>query len=592
MTTRTIRNGATITVPVETGETLKIVAVTGTYTATIVRGTGIGTALATAATGGSYGPYAYAIVVSIAASASSEIDFDVAVTPDVASDTVPSLSFDTSGNVTGLVGPGGNAVTDLLFRGRPTMALLGDSITLRNQQAPGVWNCEGYFVVANMLMGQKYNIVNVSGFSGYTIEQIAASGLSGIMSSGARSCFVLAGTNNVADSDATTIYNKLVTLLWTPLAKRGIAVVVATIPPNAGWTAAQSAKMALVNEMIRASGYVVCDLWRATVSSTTGAPKSGVFGDGIHPSANGAMYFAREIAAVLSDGVYPNAIASGGWLDPKILSANPLANGNNANGVNGFVLGVGGTGTGPDQWTVKTSNAGTTFTSSGNGSRNPADYVDGKTLDVALTFRSVDDDYFSVGLFNGADIYLDRAWAATTAKVAGTLVRPTAGRSGLQYKCITSGTTGGSQPTWPTDVGSTVTDGSCVWMAIKDMAAGDLYQLEIELTFSALSGQIALWMKTNFEDGAYSGVLRPSLVANGVSVASAEANAISPAFNLGTAGFDNVPLNKVITVRSQVHVVPSNGTVVHVAPEFRLYGKASATATFKVQRFEYRRLSA
>lgn len=129
MTTRTIRNGATITVPVETGETLKIVAVTGTYTATIVRGTGIGTALATAATGGSYGPYAYAIVVSIAASASSEIDFDVAVTPDVASDTVPSLSFDTSGNVTGLGGPvGASGINANLLVGKSSQTDAGTSI--------------------------------------------------------------------------------------------------------------------------------------------------------------------------------------------------------------------------------------------------------------------------------------------------------------------------------------------------------------------------------------------------------------------------------------------------------------------------------
>ena len=92
MTTRTIRNGAAITVPVETGETLKIVAVTGTYTATIVRGTGIGTALATAATGGSYGPYAYAVVVSIVSSASSEIDFDVGVSPVVEAERCCSMS--------------------------------------------------------------------------------------------------------------------------------------------------------------------------------------------------------------------------------------------------------------------------------------------------------------------------------------------------------------------------------------------------------------------------------------------------------------------------------------------------------------------
>ena len=59
MTTQTIRNGTSIDVPIPTGQTLKVVAVTGTYTITVTRGTGIGTALATAATGGSYGAYAY-----------------------------------------------------------------------------------------------------------------------------------------------------------------------------------------------------------------------------------------------------------------------------------------------------------------------------------------------------------------------------------------------------------------------------------------------------------------------------------------------------------------------------------------------------
>ena len=111
MTTQTIRNGTSIDVPIPTGQTLKVVAVTGTYTITVTRGTGIGTALATAATGGSYGAYAYDSVVRIVASSASEIDFDVAVTPDVATDTVANYAFDPlTGAVTGLVGPGGKLV--------------------------------------------------------------------------------------------------------------------------------------------------------------------------------------------------------------------------------------------------------------------------------------------------------------------------------------------------------------------------------------------------------------------------------------------------------------------------------------------------
>lgn len=111
MTTQTIRNGTSIDVPIPTGQTLKVVAVTGTYTITVTRGTGIGTALATAATGGSYGAYAYDSVVRIVASSASEIDFDVAVTPSVATDTVANYAFDPlTGAVTGLVGPGGKQI--------------------------------------------------------------------------------------------------------------------------------------------------------------------------------------------------------------------------------------------------------------------------------------------------------------------------------------------------------------------------------------------------------------------------------------------------------------------------------------------------
>ena len=107
MTTQTIRNGTSIEVVIPTGQTLKVVAVSGTYNASVVRGTGIGTTLSTLATGASYGPYAYDSVVRLVSSDASEIDFDVAVTPVVDSDTEPKFAFDSTGAVTGLVGPGG-----------------------------------------------------------------------------------------------------------------------------------------------------------------------------------------------------------------------------------------------------------------------------------------------------------------------------------------------------------------------------------------------------------------------------------------------------------------------------------------------------
>ena len=77
--------------------------------------------------------------------------------------------------------------------------------------------------------------------------------------------------------------------------------------------------------------------------------------------------------------------------------------------------------------------------------------------------------YVSAQYLNG-DIrhhYIDSdttltAWAATTALTAGVLRRPTTA-NGFRYEVTTAGTTGGSEPTWPTTIGNTVTDGSAVF---------------------------------------------------------------------------------------------------------------------------------
>jgi len=59
------------------------------------------------------------------------------------------------------------------------------------------------------------------------------------------------------------------------------------------------------------------------------------------------------------------------------------------------------------------------------------------------------------------------AWASSTAYSVGNIVRAsTLQASGLVFRCTTAGTSGGSEPTWGTDIGSTVTDGTVVWTAV------------------------------------------------------------------------------------------------------------------------------
>ena len=64
------------------------------------------------------------------------------------------------------------------------------------------------------------------------------------------------------------------------------------------------------------------------------------------------------------------------------------------------------------------------------------------------------------------------AWAASTAFAVGDVRRATTSQnSGLVFECTTAGTSGSSEPTWPTDIGSTITDNTVVWTAISSIYA-------------------------------------------------------------------------------------------------------------------------
>lgn len=78
---------------------------------------------------------------------------------------------------------------------------------------------------------------------------------------------------------------------------------------------------------------------------------------------------------------------------------------------------------------------------------------------------SVAEAYRSVWYFG---IDRPRAWAASTAFRYGAhvITDPDAVPS-LIMKCTTAGTSGSTEPTWPTTAGGTVTDGSAVWTAVS-----------------------------------------------------------------------------------------------------------------------------
>jgi lambda family phage minor tail protein L len=85
------------------------------------------------------------------------------------------------------------------------------------------------------------------------------------------------------------------------------------------------------------------------------------------------------------------------------------------------------------------------------------------------------------------------AWAATTSYAVGAIVRATTVQDfGLVFQCTTAGTSGGSQPAWPTLIDGTTVDGSVTWTAISAVyedlsvlepnAIIELFQLHLDAT--------------------------------------------------------------------------------------------------------------
>ena len=64
------------------------------------------------------------------------------------------------------------------------------------------------------------------------------------------------------------------------------------------------------------------------------------------------------------------------------------------------------------------------------------------------------------------------AWTASGAISVGTIRKAATDQvTGLFFKCITAGTTGSSEPAWPTDIGIEVVDNSVTWKAISSVYA-------------------------------------------------------------------------------------------------------------------------
>lgn len=82
------------------------------------------------------------------------------------------------------------------------------------------------------------------------------------------------------------------------------------------------------------------------------------------------------------------------------------------------------------------------------------------------------------------------AWEATTAYSAGDLALKVA-TNGHYYRCTTGGTSGSSEPAWPTTAQATVADGTVVWeeaglVGVDDLAGGGVLLEQIDTSVESV----------------------------------------------------------------------------------------------------------
>jgi len=132
------------------------------------------------------------------------------------------------------------------------------------------------------------------------------------------------------------------------------------------------------------------------------------------------------------------------------------------------------------------------------------------------------------------------AWAPNTAYSLGDKITPTT-KNGNVYECTTAGTSGSTEPTWPTSEGDTVTDGTVVWTCRSGTpdpdqtgliapAATQLYK-GMNTGFPQKSGQQSIW-QADFEDGEAEWHWKEQTIDNG----TAGINLCRQNTDLGTKG--------------------------------------------------------
>ena len=400
-----------------------------------------------------------------------------------------------------------------------TVVLFGCSLTDQNYDStsgtPIVWQAIGYWTWANILLGQRFNVLNESGVGSNTTTlgtgRFARDVLAYKPKYWVAECGVV---NDVLNSvaPATTIAN--LTSMYQQAYAAGIITIAPTCTPGT-FNSSQIAMWQVVNAFIidycaNNPGMILVDVAAALQSSTDGAPGATWTSDGIHPSILGAQLMGRAYYEVL-DPIIPKSFPVNSTQHKTAPLKNIVLNGacwgSNASGANGYTNNTGGSGVGPDNWQTNRTGTATLV-----GSKSAAtDWRAEGWFKAAVTGGSDNDQAWIAP----QDIIFD-PWSSNGGVSAKRIYRPTV-YNGCNYRCTTGGNFAtGADPSagWSTTLGATVTDGTATFTVVDSCDSGDVYFAQCEVMMDTWSGVVLPVLQLYQYTAAYGGIVKKAIACN------------------------------------------------------------------------------
>ena len=273
---------------------------------------------------------------------------------------------DTSGNVTGLVGPGGMTLA-LNPPGSTICAAFGDSITAQNTivtSSQTYMYSHGYMVWASVLSGGRlfFSPTLNFGVNGDTTTQMvdrAAAAAASAATLGAKYVAILAGTNDITASVSFTTITTNLAKIYAAFLGLGVTPLLIPILPRANdgvggsMTTASRQRLQRVNNWIRQyardnPAVIFADpTFNITDYALTNGDPIGALAanataytyDGLHPANRAAYWIGKAVADAMQYRLAGASMSMWSPIDTHDITHNPTGN----MLANGFMAGTGGT---------------------------------------------------------------------------------------------------------------------------------------------------------------------------------------------------------------------------------------------------------